>query len=172
MNIINTIKAINERLAVYERQGLTSSANYQKIVERIQLEGIPTTISKTGTIRISRSKENLINMSAESLGRVKSLPSLAQERLQLKRRGVTDRAEQNYNISSYGKLKEWADANLPELYPSALGGLEEAQDLQEMFDKGLRMFDYQYIFDMIDRYETAKKNQESVYQNSSYFIEE
>lgn len=172
MNVLNTIKAINEKLAVYERQGLTDSANYQKMIERIQLEGLPTTTSKTGTIRISRSKKNLLDISTESLERVKVLPSLAQERAKMISRDITDREEQDYNIKSYGRLKKWADENLNDLYPSALSGLEEAQDLMEMFDIGMRLFDYQYIFDMIKRYEKAKANQDEVYQDSKYFVED
>lgn len=170
MNVLNTIKAINERLATYERQGLTQSANYQKMIERIQLEGLPTTTSKNGTIRISRSKENLLDINTESLGRVKVLPSLVQERAQLKSRGIKDKESQDYNIISYGKLKQWADENLQELYNDARQGLENSEILEEMFDDGMRNYDYDYIFSMIERYEQAKKKRDSIFEESSYFI--
>ena len=57
MKLLNDIKAINERLANFERKGLSDTTAYKKIVMDIERSGLMTTHSKKGTIRLSRSKK-------------------------------------------------------------------------------------------------------------------
>lgn len=55
------IKAINERLSVYEKKGLSSTTAYKKLITDIERSGLATTKSKSGNLRISRAKSNLNN---------------------------------------------------------------------------------------------------------------
>lgn len=170
--VLNDVKAINERLAVYERQGLTDSAVYQSIIERIKLEKLPTTKSKTGTIRISRAKTDLSDITEESLQGVKNIGGLKQERAKVKAKGFKTKSEQDERIKNYGKLKKWAEDHLHELYEDAKMGLQEAINLQYAFDSGLRNLDYDTIWAMIAKYEEARKKMWDVFEKSKYWRNE
>lgn len=61
MDILKSIKAINQRLADFERKGLSETSEYKRIVMNIERSGIKTTKTKSSNIRISRSKDNLSN---------------------------------------------------------------------------------------------------------------
>ena len=103
---LKKVKAINERLAVYERKGLTDSYVYRNIVNSLTLLQIPTTLSMTGTVRISRSKESLQILSnqapqqgrkagqdtqMESLLSVYAKGGLAQEKKLLKAKDIAEK---------------------------------------------------------------------------------
>lgn len=166
--VLKTIKAINERLAVYERQGLTDSANYQKIIERIKLEKLPTTTSKSGNLRISRAKSAISEIDYKSLQRTAKIESLKGERQRLKAKGIKTKSEQDKQIINYGKLKKWADEHLDDLYDDMLSGLEEAGKLYDAFKDGLRTLDYDTIFAMIDKYEKAKQARDERLKGSKW----
>lgn len=169
MNALNVIKAINERLAVYERQGLTDSAQYRKIIERIQLEKLPTTTSKTGTIRISRAKADVSKVDNNALTRVENLGGLKQERAKARSKGAKTTREQNEQIKNYGRLEKWAEENLSEIYFDAKAAMVEAEEVQTMFDNGIRNMDYSDIWAVIDRYEKAKSDRDYIFQQSKYW---
>lgn len=167
-SILKTIKAINERMAVYERQGLTDSYYYRKMQERIRLEGLPLTTSKEGELRISRSKSALEEISEQSLKRINNLPSLKEERKRLRASGIKDIMEQNKQIQQYGDLQKWCEDNLDDLYDDELSGLAEADTLTSKLKEGLRTYDYDRIFAMISKYEEAKAKSEEIFSDSKW----
>lgn len=167
-SILKTVKAINERLSVYERQGLTDSYNYRRIVERIKLEELPTTFSKEGELRISRKKTDLSSINFSSLQRVERLPSLREERKKLKDKGIKDTLQQNQRIQDYGNLEEWINSNLDMLYDDALAGMDEAKAFNDALSAGLRDDRYSDIFEMIRKYEEAKERRDAIYAESDW----
>lgn len=185
MEFEKVIKRINERLAVYERKGLTDSANYQRIIERIQLYELPTTESRNGQLRLSRKKEDLQEINLNDLVKIDNLPSLKQE-VAITKKKLTERLERKptqeeiqRDISNYGRLERWAKDNLPDLYIESKSGNESARYLESMFDSGLRAYNYDYIFDRIKDYESDKlrraedlKNESSTFFNEDIFNHE
>lgn len=179
---LKKVKAINERLAVYERKGMTDSYVYRNIVNSLSLLQIPTTLSKTGTVRISRSKESLQILSnqapqpgrkagqgspLESLQTVHAKGGLAQEKKLLKSEGVAEKDIPEM-IGLRGRLQEWLDKNLDDVY-SLRDKMEEAAKLYEMVkDDGLRKHTYTEIYDAINKYETARDKMRGVAAKSKY----
>lgn len=179
---LKKVKAINERLAVYERKGMTDSYVYRNIVNSLSLLQIPTTLSKTGTVRISRSKESLQILSnqspqpgrkagqgspIESLQTVYAKGGLAQEKKLLKSEGVAEKDIPEM-IGLRGRLQDWLDKNLDDVY-SLRDKMEEAARLYEMVkDDGLRKHSYSEIYDAINKYESARDAMRGVAAKSKY----
>ena len=179
---LKKVKAINERLAVYERKGLTDSYVYRSIVNSLTLLQIPTTLSKTGTVRISRSKEALQILSnqvpqpgrkagqgfpMEALLSVYSKGGLAQEKKMLKSEGIAEKDIPEI-IALRGKLQQWIDTNMDDVY-SLREKMEEAAKVYEMVkDIGLRKYTYTEIDDAIKKYETARDAMRGVAAKSKY----
>ena len=122
---LKKVKAINERLAVYERKGLTDSYVYRDLVNSLTLLQIPRTLSKTGTVRISRSKEALQILSnqtpqagrragqgspMDALLSVYAKGGLAQEKKLLKAEGLAEEDTRDI-ISLRGKLQQGVAPN-------------------------------------------------------------
>ena len=178
---LKKVKAINERLAVYERKGLTDSYVYRSIVNSLTLLQIPTTLSRTGTVRISRSKEVLQILSnqvpqhgrkagqsspLESLLSVYAKGGLAQEKKLLKAEGIAEKDIPEM-ISLRGKLQQWIDTNMDDVY-RLREKMEEAANVYEMVKEGLRKYTYTEIEDAIKKYETARDNMKSIAARSKY----
>ena len=179
---LKKVKAINERLAVYERKGLTDSYVYRSIVNSLTLLQIPTTLSRTGTVRISRSKEALQILSnhapqkgrkvgqrspMESLLSVYAKGGLAQEKKMLKAEGIAEKDIPEM-ISLRGKLQQWIDTNMDDVY-RLREKMEEVAKLYTMIkDDGLRKYTYAEIDDAIKKYETARYNMKSIAARSKY----
>ena len=179
---LKKVKAINERLAVYERKGITDSYVYRSIVNSLTLMQIPTTLSKTGTVRISRSKEALQILSnqklqpgrkagnasqMESLLSVYAKGGLAQEKKLLKAEGIAEK-DIHEMIALRGKLQQWIDTNMDDVY-SLREKMEEAAKVYEMVkDIGLRKYTYTEIDDAIKKYESARDAMRGVAAKSKY----
>ena len=179
---LNKVKAINERLAVYERKGLTDSYVYHSIVNSLTLMQIPTTLSRTGTVRISRSKEALQILSnqapqpgrkagqgspMESLLSVYAKGGLSQEKKMLKAEGIAEKDIPEI-IVLRGKLQQWIDTNMDDVY-SLREKMEEAAKVYEMVkDTGLRKYTYTEIDDAIKKYESARDAMRGVAAKSKY----
>lgn len=179
---LKKVKAINERLAVYERKGLTDSYVYHNIVNSLSLLQIPTTLSKTGTVRISRSKEALQILSnqasqpgrkagqgspLEALQSVYAKGGLAQEKKLLKSEGISEKDIPEM-IKTRGKLKQWIDTNMDDVY-SLREKMEEAAKVYEMVkDDGLRKYTYSQIDEAIKSYEAARDAMRGVALKSKY----
>ena len=179
---LKKVKAINERLAVYERKGLTDSYVYRSIVNSLTLLQIPTTLSKTGTVRISRSKEALQILSnqvpqhgrkagqgspMDALLSVYAKGGLAQEKKLLKAEGIAEKDIPEI-IGLRGKLQQWIDTNMDDVY-SLREKMEEAAKVYEMVkDAGLRKYTYTEIDDAIKKYETARDAMRGVAAKSKY----
>lgn len=179
---LKKIKAINERLAVYERKGLTDSYVYRSIVNSLTLLQIPQTLSHTGTIRISRSKEALQILSnqipqqgrkagqgspLEALLSIYARGGLAHEKKMLKAEGIAEN-DINEIIGLRGKLQQWIDTNMDDVY-SLREKMEEAAKVYEMVkDTGLRKYNYKEIDDAIKKYETARDAMREVAAKSKY----
>ena len=179
---LKKVKAINERLAVYERKGLTDSYSYRNIVNSLTLLQIPTTLSRTGTVRISRSKEALQILSnqkpqhgrkagqgspMDALLSVYAKGGLAQEKKLLKSEGVSEKDIPEM-IRLRGRIQQWIDTNMDDIY-SLREKMEEAAKVYEMVkDAGLRNYTYTEIDDAIKKYETARNNMKSIAARSKY----
>lgn len=158
---INQIKAINERLADMERKGLTGTETYNDILKYIEIEKIETTLSKRGTLRISRSKSNLEALStADGKRKLQGLAgkkwSTEKRRIKknLKSEGIEPTEEAIKTRSEqYHNLKEWADNNLSTVYEFQ-NILNSAAILADNFDFGVRNLDYDLIWSMIRDFET------------------
>ena len=174
---LKIIKRINQRLAEYEKRGLTDSRYYKKIVTKMKMSGLDTTHSKTGELRLSRSKNALekaiTEFGSEALQRIESLPSLKQEVAKEKARAKTNKErattrEIYERINKQGKLERWLEENLTPLYADAQAGMKEAETLYKATKEGLRPKTYDYIFSLIERYEKAKAKMESIFQKSNF----
>ena len=178
---LKKVKAINERLAVYERKGLTDSYVYRSIVNSLTLLQIPTTLSRTGTVRISRSKEALQILSnqvpqpsrkagqsspLQSLLSVYAKGGLAREKKMLKDEGIAEKDIPEI-IVLRGKLQQWIDTNMDDVY-RLREKMEEAAKVYEMVKEGLRKYTYTEIEDAIKKYETARDNMKSIAARSKY----
>lgn len=159
------VKAINERMAVYERRGLTDSYVYRQLQDAIRITGLPVTEVRDGVFRIARGKQALEQITTEqgylSISNINKLGGLKQERDKArevikKRTGKTPKtSEVEEHIKNYGYLERWADENLTELYKLSQA-LPEASELVEAFDSGLRSMSYAEIHKLINAYETAR----------------
>lgn len=179
---LKKVKAINERLAVYERKGLTDSYVYRSIVNSLTLLQIPQTLSQIGTVRISRSKEALQILSnqtpqpgrkagqgspLESLLSVYAKGGLAQEKKLLKAEGIAEKDIPEV-IGLRGKLQQWIDTNMDDVY-SIREKMEEAAKVYDMVkDTGLRKYTYTEIDDAIKKYESAREDMREVAAKSKY----
>ena len=178
---LKKVKAINERLAVYERKGLTDSYTYRSIVNSLTLLQIPTTLSRTGTVRISRSKEALQilsnqtpqpgrkagqNTPLQSLLSVYAKGGLAQEKKLLKAEGIAEKDIPEM-ISIRGKLQQWIDTNMDDVY-RLREKMEEAAQVYEMVKDGLQKYTYKEIDEAIKKYETAREAMRGVAAKSKY----
>ena len=156
------IKAINERMAVYERKDLTDSIVYRRLQDSIRIMDLPSKEVREGVYRISRTKEAIARLSEEShsLSRLDLIGGLKEEkknaREALKKMGVqpTEKSIRE-NIRNYGKLEKWADDNLSSLYELETT-IAEAGKLVQAFDGGLRSRSYNEIFSLIDSFESAR----------------
>lgn len=169
---LRIVKRINERLASYERKGLTDSAYYRNILERIELLGLPTTRGRNGELRISRATEDLRELATDlraDLDRVDRLPALREELRKLPRELRRASREEKYeHIRAYGYLRTWCEEHLVELYNEARSGLSEANELQELFDNGARNRDYSEIFRLIEAYERARARSRASMRGNSF----
>lgn len=179
---LKKIKAINERLAVYERKGMTDSYVYRNIVNSLTLLQIPTTLSRTGTVRISRSKESLQILSnqipqpgrkagqrspMDALLFVYKKGGLSMEKKLLKEEGIVEK-DITKIIKFRGKLQDWINNNMDDIY-ELHAKMEEAANVYIMIkDAGLRKHTYADIDDAIKKYETARDAMRGVAAKSKY----
>lgn len=171
MDMTKALKRINERMAVYQRQGLTDSAYYKKMVDKIKLLDVPYSESK-GRFKISMKKSDIAKMDADTIAMLDSMPSLKQERKQAKEQGYKTTKEQNEYISNKGQLETWASDNLKEVYKDARSGLESAIILEGLFEDGLRKVNYDKVFGCINRYEREREDFHKEIHNSDFYRED
>lgn len=170
---LKIIKRVNERMAVYERKGLTSSAYYRNLVETIENLGLPASQSRGGAVRLSRNKTDIDEVArtmSQDLQKVDKMPALKEELRKLpkdlKKRPLSERYE---HIKNYGSLKKWCDENLTPLYNDARSGVQSAIALESLFNEGARPYDYSTIFSMIDAYEREMSVIESEMMGNSFY---
>lgn len=173
MSTIKTLKRINERLAVYQRQDLTDSVQYQRIVEKIKLLDIPYSESK-GRFKISMKKSDIAKMSAEDLETLDSMPTLKDERKQAREKGYKTTKEQNEYIKNRGSFEKWAEENLDQVYIDAKSGLSSAETLKNLFQEkgkgqGTRNTEYSIIWDLVDKWNRQREEIENELHNSSFY---
>lgn len=160
MSTIKTLKRINERLAVYQRQGLTDSAKYNKIVDKIKLLEIPYSETK-GRFKISMKKSDIAKMNLEDLATLDSMPTLKEERKHARELGYKTTKEQNEYIINRGSFVKWAENNLDQVYIDAKSGIETAIKLDDIFKeegkgKGTRNMSYDAIWKLVDAWKKEK----------------
>lgn len=159
------VKAINERMALYERRQLTDSYVYRQLQDAIRITGLPVTEVRDGVFRIARGKQALEQLTTEqgylSISKINKLGGLKQEREKAKevikkRTGKTPKTtEVEAHIKNYGYLQAWVDNNLTSLYELE-HVLPEAAILADNFDQGIRNISYEVIKSMISDFETAR----------------
>lgn len=158
----NLIKAINERMAVYERKNLTDSIVYRRLQESIRIMDIPSKEIREGVYRISRTKEAVEKLSEESqsLSRLNLKGGLKEEKSKARKaiKKIGEKPTEKAiceSIRNYGKLEKWADDNLTSLYELE-SAIDEARKLAQAFDDGLRSHSYDEIFTLIESFESAR----------------
>lgn len=166
--IVKTIKRINERMAVYQRQGLTDSTNYKKMVERVKLLDIPFSDTK-GRFKISLKKSDIAKMDVDNITILDNLPSLKQERQQARKQGYKTTKEQNQYIVNRGNLESWISENLDFVYNDSRSGMESALQLQGLFKDGLRKVDYEKVNTLIKKYEEEKAKEFAMLHDSEFY---
>lgn len=170
MNKLNVIKKINERLASYERRGLTDSASYQEILETIELLELPTTESKSGTMRISRAKTAIPEVSERDLTRLDEIGGLREEMKIAKEKGYKTTEEKHNYINNYGYTKSWMNENIDNLYADVIKGINPyAKELMGKIKGGLRAETYEKIKGMIALYENYDGTWEKVRRESQFY---
>ena len=168
MDIIKVIKRVNERMAVYQRQGLTDSTNYKKMKEKIELLGVPHSEAK-GRFKISMKKADLSKIDPDDLAILDSMPSLKQERQQAKEQGYKTTQEQNQYIKNRGSLETWIENNMNYVYNDSMSGNDSALKLKELFKDGLRKVNYDKVFEYINKYEQEKEREFSMLHDSEFY---
>lgn len=168
MDIIKSIKRINERMAVYQRQGLTDSSNYKKMVEKIELLDIPYSTTK-GRFKISMKKADMRKIDTDNLSIIESMPSLKQERKQAKEQGYKKTQEQNQYIKNRGTLETWIENNMDFVYNDAMSGNDSALELKGVFKDGIRKANYDKVFEYINKYEKEKAMEFSMLHDSEFY---
>lgn len=170
--IVKTIKRINERLAVYQRQGLTDSERYNRIVKKIELLEIPFSDTK-GRFKISLKKSDLVKIDTEDLKTLDSMPTLKQERQLAKEMGYKTTKEQNEYIKTRGSFIKWIEDNAEVLYQDAMSGTSSAKQLESLLKEkgkgqGVRNVDYNKVFSLIEKYEKAKERERQLLHDSNF----
>lgn len=170
---INMIKRINQRMTEFESKGLTDASTYKRLNTQIQM------LSKAGlkltqSGKLSTSKANISYFKKNShymvLGKMlKDYGSLKSEIERAKKYGAKSMKEIYENIRQRGKLETWCEENLEYVYKDAKSGLEEAQDLQTIFDTGkVRNMSYDAVWAMIYRYEKAVQERNKIFEDSTF----
>lgn len=166
---VKLIKRINERMREFERLGLHESASYKRFKNIIELNNLTTT--KSGLI--SSSKDQIKNIDDSTLDRLLNIKTIGKEKEYAIKQGARNQKEVFEFINNRGKLEEWAENNLKYLYADSKSGMESAQELEKAFGHGkksggLRRFDYDYIFSLIEKYETQKEEQKNLLKGSKF----
>lgn len=169
------IKRINERMAVYQRQGLTESSKYKAMKEKIELLGIPSSESR-GRFKISMKKSDLAKINVEDLETLDAMPSLKQERQIAKEHGYKTTKEQNEYIINRGSFETWMEENMSYVYIDAKSGVESAKNIENLFKekgkgKGVRNVDYTKVHALIDKYNEYKRKEKELLHDSNFSID-
>lgn len=170
--LINMIKRINQRMTEFENKGLTDSSTYNKLNTQVQIlsrGGVKLTQSG----KLSTSKSNISYFKKNShymvLGQILNSGSLKSEIERAKKYGAKNMKEIYENIKQRGRLESWCEENLEYVYKDAKAGLEEAQELQTIFDTGkVRNMSYEALWAMIRRYEKAVQERNKIFKESSF----
>lgn len=163
------VKRINERIREFERNNLYDSGAYKRFKNIIKINKLDTT--KSGLISIN--KRQVLQMDDTTIDKLLNVNTIGSERKYAKSQGARNQKEVTEFINNRGKLEEWAENNLKPLYADSKSGMESAQELERAFGKGkgkggLRRFDYDYIFSLIDKYEKQKEEQRKQLAQSKF----
>ena len=158
MMLEKKIKAINERLADFERKGFTHTREYKNLTNIIEKSGLKTTLSKSGNIRISRGKANLENKAIKTEYGNEMQPSELLDRIlkkrtfgdvkkrakeSLKKEGIKKPSEREITerINKYDKVRQSIEDRISEWYLKlqiyANNNASSIQEAKEIIHKGL-----------------------------------
>lgn len=170
--IVKVIKRINERMAVYQRQGLTDSIAYKKMKDKIELLEIPNSETK-GRFKISMKKSDIAKIDTEDLKTLDNMPSLKEERKQAREKGYKTTKEQNEYIINRGTFEKWAEENLDQIYIDAKSGLNTAQKIKDLFQEkgkgqGTRNTDYNTIWKLVDKWNEQREEMKAELTKSNF----
>lgn len=148
-------KRINQRLLNFEKQGLTSSREYQYLVEQIELSGAKSA-SKSGKVRVKESfkdVQSLFNWNKVSTaGEI--IKKTAKE-MKAETGQKPTKEEVRERINQAGELSKWVEENLSSVYDfSKFIGI--ALELEDMLHKSLRSYSYEEIWQKIREYESQR----------------
>lgn len=158
MMLEKKIKAINERLADFERKGFTHTKEYKSLTNIIEKSGLKTTLSKSGNIRISRGKSNLENkaikteygnkmQTEELLDRILKKQTLGDVKKRakesLKKEGLKKPSEREITerINKYDEVRQTIEDRKSEWYLKlqlyANNNSDSIQEAKDIIHKGL-----------------------------------
>lgn len=168
--LINMIKRINQRMVEFENKGLTDGSTYNKLNTQVQiLSRGGVKLTQSGKLSTSKANISYFKNNSNILEKMLNYGSLKTEIERAKKSGAKTKKEIYKNINQRGQLEAWAEENLVYVYKDAKAGLEEAQLLQDLFDDGIvRKISYDAVFSMIDRYNKAVIQRNTVFKDSSF----
>lgn len=163
------VKRINERIREFERNSLYNSRAYKRLKNLIEINNLETT--KSGLI--STNKNQVLQMDDSTIDKLLNVNTIGSEIKYAKKQGARNQKEVFEYINNRGKLETWAEENLNYLYADSKTGMESAIELEKAFshgkgDGGLRRYDYDYIFSLINKYEKQKEKQKKLLSKSKF----
>ena len=173
---LNAIKRINQRLAEFEKQGLTEARTYKNLITEIKTSGLPLTQARNGNIRLSRSKfaQSTVIKKDDIIKKIDDVGSLKTEIQKARKEGYKTKREIIDYINKEGNLTEWLENNLDFVYEDSLKGYDSASELiiqmQSKKDSATRNKSYDYMWKLINEYIEEKSKLKKVTNNSSFNI--
>jgi len=171
---LKAIKRINQRLAEFEKQGLTEARTYKNLITEIKTSGLPLTQARNGNVRLSRSKfsQSIVIQKEDIIKKIDDVGSLKTEIAKAKEEGIKTREEIINYIKQRGSLTEWLENNLDYVYEDALQGYDDAIKLYNQViaekDKATRHQTYDYIWKLINEYEVEKAKLKTITKESGF----
>ena len=171
---LNAIKRINQRLAEFEKQGLTEARTYKNLITEIKTSGLPLTQARNGNIRLSRSKfaQSSVIQKEDIIKKIDDVGSLKTEIKKSKEAGLKTKQEIREYIKQRGNLQEWLENNLEFVYEDYLQGYNSASKLYEQVharkEASTRKKSYDYIWQLINEYEKEKAKLTKITKESGF----
>lgn len=148
-------KRINQRLLNFEKQGLTSSREYQYLVEQIELSGAKSS-SKTGKVRVKESYKDVQSLfNWNKVATAGEIMKKTAKEIKSETGEKPTKEEIKERINQAGELSKWVEENLSSVYDFSKF-IGSALELEDMLHKSLRSYSYDEIWQKIREYESQR----------------
>lgn len=155
-------KRINQRLLNFEKQGLTSSREYQYLVEQIKLSGAESA-SKTGKVRVKESFKDVQSLfNWNKVATAGEIIKKTTKEMKAETGQKPTKEEVKERINQAGELSKWVEENLSSVYDFSKF-IGSALELEDMLHKSLRSYSYEEIWQKIREYESQRDSWRGVH---------